>query len=125
MSSFPSLEYVQQLQARCNEQEAFNKATEWADVNLVLAIGDHRYWLKIYRGKIIDVMEYLPMSNAIGYRVLVSGAEDAWRELMSGTKSWALISTGRIAIDGDLIEANRIHEALCLLIESTADIARS
>lgn len=122
VSTFPSLDYVQELSAHCNNLEPFKKATEWADTNLVLEFGDKRYWLKVYRGQIIDIMEYLPMSNAFGYRVVVSGEEDAWRDLMGATKSWALLSTGRITIDGDLIEANRIHEALCLLIESLADV---
>ncbi|OAP24220.1 hypothetical protein A4R44_04993 [Amycolatopsis sp. M39] len=62
------------------------------------------------------------MSNAFGYRVVIAGQEDAWRDLMGGTKSWALLTTGRITIDGDLLEANRIHEAICLLVESLADV---
>lgn len=123
MTNFPSLEYLQALRAHCNGLETFRKATEWADVNLVVAVGDQRFWLKLYRGQIIDLMEYLPMTNAFGYRVIVSGEEDAWRELMTGTvKSWALLTTGRLTIEGDLIEANRIHEALCLLVEAVADV---
>lgn len=123
MTTLPTLSYVKALTAHCNELDTFKKATEWADLNLVLGIGETRFWLKIYRGRIIDVMEYLPMSNAIGYRVLVAGEEEAWRALQAGTKSWELLTTGRITIDGDLVEANRFHEALCLLTESVADVS--
>lgn len=121
--NFPSLEYLEALRSHLNNLEAFRKATEWADVNVAVKIGDHRYWMKIYRGQVIDLMEDLPMTNPLGYRVIISGDEAAWRELKDGTaKTWALTTTGRLVIDGDLIEANRIHEALCLIVEATADI---
>lgn len=121
MPAFPSIDFVQALREHCNSQEAFRKATEWSDVNVVLAFGEDRYWLKLYRGEIIDLMEYVPMSNAFGYDVIVSGDVNAWRELMNGSaKSWALLTTGRVVIDGNLIEANRIHEALCIIMEALA-----
>jgi hypothetical protein len=119
---FPSLEYVQQLQEHCNGLEDFQKATDWSDVNVVLAMGDKRYWLKLYRGRVMDLMEYLPVSNALGYDVIVSGDEPAWRQLAMGTKSWEQLTTGRITIEGNLLEANRLHEALCILMESLADV---
>jgi hypothetical protein len=122
VSTFPSLQYVQELQDHCNNLQTFQEAAEWADLNLLIAFGDERYWLKLYRGKIIDVMEYLPMTNALGYTVIVHGGVDAWREVMDGQKSWALLSTGRILIEGDLMKANQMHEALCLIIESVADV---
>jgi hypothetical protein len=119
MSDPFNLDLIHALAERCNRQPAFQRAAEWADVSVVLAIGERRFWLKLYRGRVIDLMEYLPATNPLGYDVIVSGQVDAWRELRGGTtKSWAQLASGRIVIDGNLIEANRMHEALCILLES-------
>lgn len=121
MSNSFDLTSMQDLVERCNRQAAFQQAAAWADVKIVLAIGDERFWLKLYRGRIIDLMAYLPASNPLGYDVLVSGEVDAWGELLNPkTKSWAQLASGKIVIDGNLIEANRMHEALCILLESFA-----
>jgi hypothetical protein len=123
MADFPSLEFVQALQKRCNESEQFRKATEWSDVNVVLAFGDQRYWLKLYRGQSLDPMEYRPLSNAYGYDVLVSGQMDGWRDLLEGKmKFWGPLSQGRITIEGNLLEANRIHEAIYIMGETLHDV---
>jgi hypothetical protein len=123
MAEFPSLAFAQRLAERCNEDAAFQNAAAWSDVNVVFAFGDQRYWLKLYRGEIIDVMEYLPMSNAFGYDVIVSGDLDAWRPVLEGDEQlWDPLSGGRITIDGNLLEANRIHEALCLMAERLQDV---
>ncbi|MBP6031000.1 MAG: hypothetical protein KA533_06175 [Sphingobium sp.] len=119
MTTFPSIEALNVLAARCNESRAFQEAAEWADSKIKLEVGSRPFWIKLYRGKIIDVMEYLPASNALGYDIVIAGAESAWLKLVDvGYKSWALISTGEIAIDGNLIEANRMHEAICILLEA-------
>ena len=123
MADFPSLEFWEGLQKRCNTLEEFQKATDWSDVNLVLAVDDQRYWLKLYRGKILDLMAYEPLSNALGYDVLVSGDTDAWRDLVNGTvKFWEPLSQGRITIDGNLLEANRMHEALSIIADNLQEV---
>lgn len=125
MSDPFNLKSIQALAEWCNRQPAFQRAAEWADVNVVLAIGDTRFWLKLYRGRVIDVMAYLPATNPLGYDVIVSGQTEAWRELLNTTtKSWAQLASGKIVIDGNLIEANRMHEALCILLESFATLAK-
>jgi len=113
---FASLGWMQTLQKRCNAHPDFNTATMWADVKIVIAFGDKRYWLKLYRGKIIDLMEYLPMKNALGYDILVSGALDVWETVHARKKVfWEPLDFGQIVIDGNLIECNRMHEAICLI----------
>lgn len=109
---------VQTLQQECNDSNAFKRASEWADTKVLLVIGTEKFWLKLYRGQIIDVMEFLPMTNALGYDVLVSGDDAAWARVDNGAKSWDVISTGQVAIEGNLIEANRLHEAICIMIET-------
>lgn len=119
MSKFPSIDSLNALAARCNENKQFFEATEWADSKIKLEIGSRSFWMKLYRGRIIDVMEYLPGTNALGYDIVVSGAEETWLKFVNeDAKSWALMSTSEIVIDGNLIEANRMHEAICIILES-------
>ncbi len=122
MAAFPSLEFVKGLKDRCNASEAFQEASAWSDVNVVLAFGDQPYWLKLYRGKIMDLMEYQPLSNAAGYDVIVSGELEAWRDLIAGKKFWEPLSQGRLKVDGNLLEANRMHEAICIMGETLASV---
>lgn len=114
----PSQEWIDHVQDRCNEDEQFNRASEWSDVNLVLEVGDERYWLKLYGGEIIDTMKYEPMSNPLGYDVLISGSEDTWNAILGAEMPvWKGISTGQLTIEGNLLEANRMHEAIVRMCE--------
>lgn len=120
---FPSLEWLEAVRERCNEDEQFERATEWSDVNLVIEVGEERYWLKLYGGEIIDAMEYVPMANALGYDVIVSGEQAAWEPVIAGEDTfWKAYSQGTIAIDGNLLQANRMHEALVRMAELMADV---
>lgn len=114
----PSQEWIDQIQERCNDDDQFERAAEWSDVNVVLEAGEERYWLKFYGGEIIDTMQYEPMSNPLGYDVILSGTADAWQAVHDGEMVfWKAYSTGEITIDGNLIEANRVHEALVRMAE--------
>lgn len=120
--NFPSMEWLEAVQKRCNEDDDFNEAAEWSDVNLVIEVGEERYWLKLYGGEIIDTMKYEPMSNALGYDILVSGSKEAWEPIVAGEDTfWKSYSNGEILIDGDLLEANRMHEAIVRMTELMAE----
>ncbi len=120
---FASMDWMKALQAKCNADADFSKATMWSDVNLVLAFGDRRYWLKLYKGKIIDLMEYLPMTNALGYDVIVSGPLDVWKSVQQKKKVfWEPLDFGHITVDGNLLEANRMHEAICLIGDFISEV---
>lgn len=117
LMEFPSLEFLKELQRRCNSNENFKIASHWADTNVVLAFGDERYWLKLYRGEIIDIMKYEPMANALGYQVIVGGSVDAWQDVLEKRRVFFdAYSTGEITVEGNLIEANRMFEALMLML---------
>lgn len=119
---FPSMEWVEGVQERCNEDDHFHEAAEWSDVNLVIEVGEERYWLKLYGGEVIDAMKYEPMSNALGYDIIVSGSREAWRPIVDGEDTfWKAYSNGEITIDGDLLEANRMHEAIVRITELMAE----
>lgn len=114
----PSEEWVKEIQERCNGDEQFNRVAEWSDVNLVLEVGDERYWLKLYGGEIIDTMEYEPISNPLGYDIILSGSKDVWQAVNDAEiPFWNAYSTGQITIDGNLLEANRMHDAIVRMAE--------
>ena len=113
---FPSLEWVKTLREKCNENVDFRTATMWSDVKLVLGFGDRRYWLKLYKGEIIDLMEYLPMTNPLGYDIIVSGSAEAWRGVIDTQMAFGeATGTDAITIDGNMLECNRMFEAICII----------
>src|SRR5258708_20249689 len=76
---FPSLEFVQALQERMNGDATFHTASRWSDVKVLLCFGDQRYWLKLYGGKMIDVMGQLPLANPLGWAYMVSAPPEVCR----------------------------------------------
>ncbi|WP_299269615.1 hypothetical protein [Halorientalis sp.] len=118
----PSKDWVDQIQEQCNDDDQFNEAAEWSDVNVVLEAGEERFWLKLYGGEIIDTMRYEPMSNPLGYDVVISGSAEAWQQVHDAEMPfWKAYSTGEITIDGNLLEANRMHEAIVRMAEVTGE----
>ncbi len=114
----PSKDWIDKLQEKCNDDAQFNRAAEWSDVNVVLEVDDERYWLKLYGGEIIDTMKYEPMSNPLGYDVILSGSVEAWQAVNDAEMPfWKAYSQGKITIDGNLLEANRMHEAIVRMAE--------
>jgi len=120
---FPSLEFVQALQERMNGDATFHTASRWSDVKVLLCFGDQRYWLKLYGGKIIDVMDYFPMANPLGWDYMISAPLEIWRALRDGSRALGhLLDTGDIMVDGDLLQANRLYESTHLLLSTVGDM---
>ena len=120
---FPSLEFVQALQERMNGDATFHTASRWSDVKVLLRFGDQRYWLKLYGGKIIDVMDYFPMANPLGWDYMISAPLEIWCALRDGSRALGhLLDTGDIMVDGDLLQANRLYESTHLMLSSVGDM---
>jgi hypothetical protein len=107
----------------------FELEARWFDGSILLSIDAEDLWLKIYRGRIIDTLEYVPV---FGYTFKVSGSAHAWEMLGIGERTFTdLISAGsryldtvaeieaegggyrppELAIEGNGIEAGRMHIA--------------
>lgn len=119
---FPSFEYVQALQEKLNTKSAFNIATKWSDVKVLLCFGDKRYWMKLYGGKVIDVMEYLPMQNPLGWDFSISAPLGVWEDLIEGRKALGGLFGAYIVVDGNMIQANRMYEATWLICETVPEV---
>ncbi len=120
---FSSIEFVHALRDQLNADAAFFTASRWSDVKVLLCLGDQRYWLKLYGGKIIDVMAYFPMANPLGWDYMIAAPSETWSALRDGSRALGhLLDTGAIAIDGDLLQANRLYESTHLMLSAVRDL---
>ncbi|MEM7469475.1 MAG: hypothetical protein AAF387_21700 [Pseudomonadota bacterium] len=121
--NFPSLEFVKSLAERLNESTEFNRASQWSDVKVLIKFGDHQYWLKLYGGKVIDHMEYYPMANPLGWDYSITATLETWQTLRGGSLAAGyLLDTGKISVDGNLMQANRMYESTHLIIGTIRDL---
>ena len=109
----------------------FEAEARWFDGSILIGVGPEALWLKVYRGKVIDVLEFVPV---FGYTFKLSGSVAAWEMLGSGERTFTdLISAGsrhldtadpealeaagggyrppELAIEGNGVEAGRMHIA--------------
>ncbi len=115
---FPSMDWITAFQEKCNTNEDFSKASAWADTKVVLVLGSSRFYLKLYRGKIIDVMDYQPFSNALGYDILLRAEIEVWQKVLDKKNPFLQLAfLGEIERDGNMLECNRLHEALTVMVD--------
>jgi hypothetical protein len=141
MTRLDSAGFAENLVNAVNNNSSFAQEAEWFDGSVLIEDGPGKLWLKIYRGKIID---HLPFVPPIGYTFKIAGPSAAWDELASGKKFTDLILGGTrrfdgiesvvdgvgslpgpIALEGNLMEAHRIVEAIYLIAEGYAATARA
>ena len=125
------------LEALGNDPE-FEQEARWFDGSILIGIDTEIVWLKVYRGKVIDVLEFVPV---FGYTFKLSGSAAAWEMLGSGERTFTdLISAGsrhlgsveaaeaagggyrppELAIEGNGVEAGRMHIATMHLARAFA-----
>ena len=123
---FPSLLFIESLQEALNKDSDFNRVTKWSDVKVLLSIGERQYWFKLYGGEVIDVMEYHPLANPLGWDYMISGDHEVWTELRKTAApknvGAALLNSGRIRVDGNMLQANRMYESTFILINKIREI---
>jgi hypothetical protein len=119
----------------------FEAEARWFDGSILLGVGAEALWVKIYRGKAIDTLEFVPV---FGYTFKLSGADAAWEMLGNGERTYTdLISAGsrhlgsvaaaeaagggyrppELAIEGNGVEAGRMHIATLHLARAFARTA--
>lgn len=118
----------------------FEAEARWFDGSILLGTSDEQLWVKIYRGKAIDTLEFVPV---FGYTFKLSGADAAWEMLGTGERTFTdLISAGsrhlpleeieaagggyrppELAIEGNGVEAGRMHIATMHLARAFARTA--
>jgi putative sterol carrier protein len=120
---FPSLEFTETLAKKLNRKIAFRTAARWSDVRLRLSFGDKHYYLKLYGGKVIDVRDYSPFLVPLGWDFSISASLEVWKDLISGKRNvYDLIPPGHFVVDGNMTQANRLYEAIWLIVETASEI---
>ena len=141
MIDFTNSRFRDGLRDELNANQGFSAETRWFDGSIALEAEGTTCWLKVYRGRIIEALDAVPV---FGFTFKLRGSREAWKELVSGEKRFAdLITPGqrrferdpslstadrnappRIAMEGNLIEATRLHEALFHLAECVVRCAK-
>lgn len=117
-----------------NNDSDFEHQTRWFDGSILLEAPDGQCWLKVYRGKVIDSLPFMP---PLGYTFKLSGPVQAWEDMASGTRLYAdlvtpgvrrfdndpsLSTLGQMTsvmrVEGNVMEASRLTEAIHLLTET-------
>lgn len=137
MSRFADEAFVDRFVDAINANSAFTRQAAWFDGSVLLADEAWQCWLKIYRGRVID---RLPTMPPLGYTFKLSGPDWAWESLATGSKritelllagrrdfsdaseleGTVLPQPGPLRLEGDLMEAFRLMEAVYLILESYA-----
>lgn len=131
MSRFEDEDFLSCWIAAVNGDSRFNDATEWFDGSVLFDDASARCWLKIYNGRIIDRLPHMP---PIGYTFKLSAPVWGWDELAAGRPFTDLLMGGKrrfacpddivdganmtpgiFSLEGDLMSAFRIIEAIYLL----------
>jgi hypothetical protein len=134
-------DFAERFLAALGDDAEFEAEARWFDGSILVEVGEQRLWLKVYRGRVIDTLEFVPV---FGYTFKISGSESAWAMLGSGERTFTdLISAGsryldtvaeieaagagyrppELAIEGNGIEAGRMHIATMHLARCLAQTA--
>lgn len=126
--------FRERLARALERHQGFREETRWFDGSILLECGRSRCWLKVYRGSVIETLDQVP---PFGFTFKITGPGEHWRDLVQGRRPLSdLTMPGRrnlapgsgfaeadataeapLRIEGDLLEAGRIHEALHHLAE--------
>jgi len=141
MNALGSAGFRERLCKSLQENEGFALETRWFDGSILIESGDAQCWLKVYRGRVIEALDHTP---PLGYTFKIQGAPQAWDDLVSGRRLFADLSMPgqrdfrndpkleranaaappALRIEGNLMEAARIREALFHLADCIAASAR-
>ncbi|WP_439816372.1 hypothetical protein [Zavarzinia sp. CC-PAN008] len=112
----PATDWLARVREVANGNSRFNQAARWLDMKMVVRFGDRPFWFKLYRGQIIDAMEYSPVTNMLGYDVIVSGTATDWAAIVAGRSRFdRAATTGVIAHDGNRTECEKSYKAQMVL----------
>lgn len=115
---FADLEWMKAFIAKCNSNEEFITASKFADTKIVMMFGDKRYYLKLYKGKIIDLEEFIVSFAPLGYDFSIRAPMDVWESIRSKkTKFWDHYNSTTLEVGGNHMDAHRLHEAIILMCQ--------
>ncbi len=140
MINFADMGFISKLTDALNRDETFAMQAKWFDGSILLESAGSQCWLKVYRGKVIDSLNYMPI---LGYTCKISGDPSAWQMLLDGTRCFRDLTlpgkrhfeddpslsklglmTRDIVIEGNMMEANRIIGAIYALSNCITKVSK-
>lgn len=115
---FASLEWMEAFRDACNSNEEFKLNAKFADTKMVFFFGDTAYYLKLYKGQIIDLEPFILNFAPLGYDIVVRAEMDVWSSIRSKeVKFWDHLNSWRIEVGGNHMDAHRLHEVVCIMCQ--------
>jgi hypothetical protein len=112
MNDVLSMQWLEQLKDRVNQDEAFRDAARWFNGTVGWIEGESGFGLEIGGGQVRKVGR-----GCEGARFTMSGSREHWKELMDLGTINRLFRQNKIAILGDKVEAMRFWKVLWYLTE--------
>ncbi len=134
MLNFGDEGFRQRLVEAINSHERFIRQARWFDGSIMLECGDARCWLKVYRGRVLESFDHMPI---LGYTFKIVGSAQAWEYFITGERKWPdLVTPGtryfdspediaradpmrppEIRSEGNVLEAQRLVQAISAIAE--------
>ena len=113
---FASLQWMEAFRDKCNKSSEFKHNAKFADTKLAIFFGEDAYYLKIYKGQIIDLERFVLNFSPLGYDVVVRSDMEAWNQIHEKkVKFWDHLNAWRVEVGGDHMVAHRLHEMICVM----------
>jgi hypothetical protein len=115
------------LAAQLNVNPEFEMYARWFDGSILLESDDGQCWLKVYRGKVIDQLPFMP---PLGYTFKLGGPEWAWTALIryfdndTDFSQIDQLAPPALKLEGNLMEASRVTELIHVLAQTCATVLR-
>lgn len=115
---FASMEWMEAFRDECNADPDFQREAKFADTKVVLFFGDKAYYLKLYKGEIIDLEDFILNFAPLGYDIVVRADMDVWNSIRTKeAKFWDHLNSWRVEVGGNHMDAHRLHEVICIMCQ--------
>lgn len=117
MPKFPSLDWFQEFINYLEENESFQSVMSHFDGAIKLKVGEEVIWMKIYRGKVLEVLD---IEAEFGSTFAITGPPREWERLLTMERNpfGEQLMAGLININGNFLEAIRVIDGVNALLES-------
>lgn len=100
-----------------NENLHFTRESAWVDTSIVVTMGSRSYWLKIYKGRVIDSERG---SGSLGYSLELSGTTEGWQSvaLLERSRLELGLQRGLLQVRGDQLAFLRLWPLVAYVVDS-------
>lgn len=116
MADFPSVDWFRSFGETLEDDDQFRQAMARFDGSIKLEIGDDTVWMKLYRGRVLEVLE---QEAEFGSTFTVAGPPEQWVRLLTEERNpfGEQQTLGKIEFRGNVLEATRLTDGLNVLVE--------